>query len=74
MACFNVILYNSILRFSLQTLWLEYMDYTKVREDQCAAVQDWEVTHFRTEDHTLKVLVLTNMEDSTEPDKRILKR
>ncbi|PNF33681.1 hypothetical protein B7P43_G12333, partial [Cryptotermes secundus] len=56
------------------TPWFEYMDYTKVREDQCAALQEWEVTHFRTEDHRLKVPVLANAEDSTEPDKRILKR
>jgi hypothetical protein len=58
----------------VQTPWLEYVDYGKVTEEQRAAVRDWEVTHFRSEDHALKVPVLANAEDSTEPEKRILKR
>jgi hypothetical protein len=67
-------LFNSFSHLSVQTPWLEYLDYVKVREEQCAAVREWEVTHFRTEDHTSKVPVLANAEDSAEPDKRILKR
>ena len=58
----------------LQTPWLEYMDYTKVREDQQAAAQEWETTHFRIEDQRLKVPVTTSPEDASEPHERILKR
>ncbi|XP_069674865.1 ectopic P granules protein 5 homolog isoform X3 [Periplaneta americana] len=56
------------------TPWLEYMDYTKVREDQQTAALEWEITHFRIEDHRVKVPVLSSPEDTTEPCEKILKR
>jgi len=59
---------------SLQALWLEYMDYAKVREDQQTAVLEWEMTHFRTEEHRVKIPVLAGSEDVSEPNERLLKR
>lgn len=50
------------------------MDYLKVKEDQQAAALEWEMTHFRTEDPRMKVPVFTNLEDTSEPNERILKR
>mgnify|MGYP003623575347 CR=1 FL=1 len=52
------------------------MDYTKVREDQQAAAQDWERAHFRIEDQRLKKTppVVSSPEDASEPHERILKR
>ena len=59
---------------SLQTPWLEYIDYMKVRDEQQAAAQQWEIMLFRTEGHKVKLPVLTNPEDTIGPNERILKR
>jgi hypothetical protein len=50
------------------------MDYLRVREDEQAASLEWEMTHFRAEDPRMKVPVFTNLEDTSEPTERILKR
>jgi fibrillarin-like rRNA methylase len=50
------------------------MDYAKVREDQQTAVLEWEMTHFRTEEHRVKIPVLAGSEDVSEPNERLLKR
>lgn len=62
------------LFLSLQTPWLEYMDYMKVRGEQQAAAQQWEVVLFRTEGYRVKRPVLPNPEDTIGPNERILKR
>jgi len=59
---------------SLQTPWLEYVDYMKVRDEQQAAAQQWEVMLFRTEGHRVKLPVLPNPEDTIGPHERIVKR
>jgi hypothetical protein len=50
------------------------MDYMKVRDEQQAAAQQWEVTLFRTEGHKANTPVLANPEDAIGPNERILKR
>jgi len=67
-------LFGSISFLFLQTPWLEYMDYMKVRDEQQAAAQQWEVMLFRTEGHRVKLPVLPNPEDTIGPNERILKR
>ena len=59
---------------SLQTPWLEYMDYMKVRDEQQAAARQWEVVLFMTEGRRVKLPVLPNPEDTIGPNERILKR
>jgi hypothetical protein len=50
------------------------MDYMKVRDEQQAAAQQWEVMLFRTEGHKAKLPVLPNPEDAIGPTERILER
>jgi len=64
----------SFFSLSLQTPWLEYVDYMKVRGEQQAAAQQWEVMLFRTEGHRVKLPVLPNPEYTIGPNERILKR
>jgi hypothetical protein len=50
------------------------MDHMKVRDEQQAAAQQWDVMLFRTEGHRMKPPVLPNPEDTIGPNERILKR
>jgi hypothetical protein len=50
------------------------MDYMKVRDEQQAAAQQWEVMLFRTEGHKVQLPVLPNSEDTIGPNERILER
>ncbi|XP_066999967.2 ectopic P granules protein 5 homolog [Anabrus simplex] len=53
--------------------WLEYLDYPGVRAIQQTASWDWQVSRFRTQDPSIKVL-FSSPEEANDPSERILRR